>query len=348
MTVVLCGGGTAGHVLPNVGLIEFLQRAYKEQDLYYIAEKNGLEKEILKNVDVSKRYIYCGKLRRYFSLQNLSDLFKIPIGIVQSLIHLIEIKPKLIISKGGYVSVPVIIAGFLLRIPIIHHESDATVSLTSKIAAKLATHIWVKYPSITINLSKQELVQLPIRSSVKNAIAEDFPYLSYLDEDKPNLLVMGGSLGAQSINHFIEENLEVILEKFNLIHLTGLKQTEIINPKPGYIPLRFHKNIGEIYKNTDIFFGRSGGNTLDELAYFGIPSVFVPLPLTSSRGEQFDNAKMFIEQAENGSSILDQSELNLENFLKSIKGLKISKKKQNIDNLSDQKIISLLDVYLKT
>jgi len=346
MTVVLCGGGTAGHVLPNVGLIEFLQKVYPNHELFYIAEKNGVEKEILKSLDINKKYIYCGKFRRYLSLKNLFDLFKIPLGVIQSVGHLLQIKPSLIISKGGYVSVPVLIAGFLLRIPIIHHESDATISLTSKIASKLATEIWVKYPDVIINPKKQKLVQLPIRSAVESADASDFPYISYLEKDKPTLLVMGGSLGAKVINQFIQLNLDKILEHFNVIQLTGLKQSEVQTPKPGYIPLRFHKNIGEVYKNTQLFLGRAGANTLDELNYFDIPAIFVPLPLSSSRGEQFENARRFVEQASNGSSIINQAELTIENFLVNVKKIKLDLKKGEKEAVKNQKIISLLDKFL--
>ena len=319
MVIVLCGGGSAGHVLPNLGLIEFLEQKFHSHSLAYIIEKNGVELDLLKHLpDLAKHSIYAGKIRRYLSFQNLLDLLKVPVGIVQALRIFLHIRPELVISKGGYVCVPVIIAAFILRIPIIHHESDASPSLTSKLASVLATELWYQYTSSQIG-ENSYAIQLPLRKSITVARKQDFTFHKYLDSKKPTLLVMGGSLGAKFLNDFVANNLDSLIQHYNIIHLTGLKQPEVKKPKPNYVPLKFVNNLGDIYKNTDFFIGRAGANTLSELAYFQIKSILVPLPLTASRGEQMQNAKAFVK-AHSGEIIMQDS-IEIAKVLKSLQRL---------------------------
>ena len=175
MVVVLCGGGSAGHVLPNLGLIEYLSEKFPTHQLAYIIEQNGVEAGILKAYpNISLHPIYAGKIRRYLSVKNLLDLFKIPVGIIQSYLTLRRVKAKLVISKGGYVSVPVIIAAYLLRIPVIHHESDASPSLTSKLACRLASELWFQYEQASLDHKNTYTIELPMRRSIAQANKQDF------------------------------------------------------------------------------------------------------------------------------------------------------------------------------
>ncbi len=346
MAVVLCGGGTAGHVLPNIGLIEFLQDNFAQHKLYYLIEKNGIEKSLLEDVEVQQLAISAGKIRRYFSLHNLLDLCKIPLGLLQSLKHLYHIKPKLIISNGGYVSVPVLLAGCILRIPIIHHEADASISLTSRLATWLAQEIWCQHTDLAIAHHNKHAVQLPLRRAITESQKANFAYKDYLRPDKPTILVMGGSLGAKFVNDFIHNNLKAILENFNLIHLTGLKQPEVLEPHPGYVPLKFSQNIGELYQNADFFIGRAGASCLKEIAYFNLRSVLIPLPLTSSRGEQYLNAQKFVETQQ--GQIIEQAKFNLSSLCKALDELSKKPPKAIDKSLDRSKLYSRLSLYLES
>jgi UDP-N-acetylglucosamine--N-acetylmuramyl-(pentapeptide) pyrophosphoryl-undecaprenol N-acetylglucosamine transferase len=326
MYLALTGGGTAGHVTPNLALIEH----FPTQKFIYIGSKSEIEKSLLSNIsNVTFKTISTGKLRRYFDFQNFVDLFKVPLGIIQSVIILNKYKPKLLFSKGGYVSLPPENDAYILGIPIIIHESDSMPGLATKIASRFADEIWASYSTIQNYFPDKKVKQvlLPVRNFLKSG---DPNYFKFEDSNKKTLLVMGGSLGASALNDFVFGNFQKIISDFNVIHICGNKKA---NPsyfsKGKYVQFEYlNQELAHAYAASYYILSRSGASALNEILALNKPAVLVPLPTTKSRGEQIANAQL--AEKEGNCKVLLEENLNYLNFIDQINQLDTISSKSTI------------------
>jgi len=322
----LTGGGTAGHVTPNIALIEELKESIPDLKVSYIASKNGLEKALIQAEGIDYYSVSSGKLRRYFSWQNFTDLFRIPIGVWQSFWLLRRLKPDLVFSKGGYVALPVVIAAWLRRIKLIIHESDSTPGLTTRISARFAIEKWSTFP-----IPGFKPVNLPIRQFLYHGDSSKYKQLT-----KPSLLIMGGSQGANALNKFVKDNLIELTKIYYVLHIAGKGKSLNISDNPSYLGFEYvDQELADLYASADYVLCRAGASTLVELNALSKKSILVPLPAKQSRGDQLVNAEIFAK--ENAATLLLEENLNLENLLLNLRHLKTlqSETTNSKDNISE-------------
>ena len=296
--IVLTGGGTAGHVTPNLALLPYLQKAGCE--ISYIGSKNGIEKQLIEEVGLPYMGIETGKLRRYFDPKNFSDPFRVIKGFREARKFLKSIKPDVVFSKGGYVSVPVVKAAASLRIPCIIHESDLTPGLANKLCFSSAKKICCNFPETIPHLpaAKAVLTGTPIRESLFHGDRVKGLSLCEFDESKPVLLIIGGSQGAQSVNESIRYNLDALMESFQIIHICGKgKRDNMRLTMQGYKQFEYVKDeLPDLFAAADVVISRAGANAICELLALEKPNILVPLPTAQSRGDQLLNAESFEKQ----------------------------------------------------
>ena len=321
-TIVLTGGGSAGHVSLNLALIPELQK--DGYVVHYIGTKCGMERKLVESIEgVSYHGIHSGKLRRYFSLQNFLDPFRVILGYFDSKRILSAVQPQAVFSKGGFVTVPVVAAGKKKRIPIILHESDFSPGLANKISTRYADKILVTFEATLRHLppGKAVLTGTPIRPTLLNG--NKSMGLSYLgfDGKKPVLLVTGGSQGAQAINDMLHDSLSDLLDEFDIAHLCGEGKTATAyTDTPGYRQLEYaNEELGDIFACSSIALSRAGANSIFEFLALSIPALLIPLPLSQSRGDQIQNAQYFEERGY--SLVLQQQELTRESLVQTLKEL---------------------------
>lgn len=307
--IVLTGGGTAGHVTPNIALLPSLKEA--GYDVYYIGSYNGIEKKLLADYDVKYYGISSGKFRRYFDPKNFSDPFRVIKGLGESHKILKEIKPDVVFSKGGYVSVPVVRAASALRIPCIIHESDMTPGLANKLCIPCAEKVCCNFPE-TFNMLPSEKAVLtgsPIRKELSDGDRGKGLELCGFDGTKPVILVIGGSLGAQAVNEDVREALPDLLKTYDIIHICGVgKMDNMLLTTPGYKQFEYVKaDLKHLFAACDIVISRAGANAICELLSLKKPNILIPLPAKSSRGDQILNAKSFEKQG--FSIVLDEDDI---------------------------------------
>lgn len=312
--IAFAGGGTGGHIYPGLAIADELRTIAKDKGVslktYWIGNKSAMDKSIVEkssSVDEFKG-ISCGKLRRYFSFRNFLDVFKIFAGCLSSFFYLMKIKPDLLFSKGGFVSVPPCFAAKLLRIPVFTHECDFTPGLATRINSKFATKILVSYEETKKYLSNSSKVIVtgnPVRPAFYECNSEEGKSRGYeflgLDKncEKPILLVMGGSLGALQINNLVLENLGYLTEKYIVVHQTGARfqeeHPEIFDKKiENYKPYAFiYEQMPSVISCADVVLSRAGANSLWECAVLKKPLILIPLCGSGTRGDQVDNAKFF-------------------------------------------------------
>ncbi|HCZ1357920.1 undecaprenyldiphospho-muramoylpentapeptide beta-N-acetylglucosaminyltransferase [Staphylococcus aureus] len=317
--IAFTGGGTVGHVSVNLSLIPTaLSQGY---EALYIGSKNGIEREMIESQLSEIKYypISSGKLRRYISLENAKDVFKVLKGILDARKVLKKEKPDLLFSKGGFVSVPVVIAAKSLNIPTIIHESDLTPGLANKIALKFAKKIYTTFEETLNYLPKEkaDFIGATIREDLKNGNAHNGYQLTGFNENKKVLLVMGGSLGSKKLNSIIRENLDALLQQYQVIHLTGkgLKDAQV--KKSGYIQYEFVKeDLTDLLAITDTVISRAGSNAIYEFLTLRIPMLLVPLGLDQSRGDQIDNANHFADKGY--AKAIDEEQLTAQILLQEL------------------------------
>lgn len=312
--IIFTGGGSMGHVSVNIALIPyFKERGY---DIAYIGSKSGIEKEMVQeNTDIPYYSISSGKLRRYFSWENFIDPFKVIKGIYDAWRILKRQRPQVVFSKGGFVSVPVGIAAKLLKIPIILHESDVTPGLANKINIKFANTIFTTFKQTENYLpsNKAEYVGAVIRQNLYDGHQQRGYQFTKLSPDKPILLVMGGSLGSSILNEVIRQNLDTLLNSYQVIHLTGKDLKDGTVTRPGYVQYEFvAEELNDILSITDIAISRAGANAIYELLALKIPMLLIPLGMNQSRGDQILNAQAFKEQG--FALVLQEEQLNATQF----------------------------------
>ena len=295
--IVFTGGGTAGHVTPNIALFPFLEKEGYES--YYIGSYNGIEKRLIEDFNVPYYGISTGKLRRYFDLKNLSDPFRVIKGYTQALKILKELKPDIVFSKGGFVSVPVIRAASALKIPCIIHESDMTPGLANKLCMPVATKVCCNFPETTkyVPSGKAILTGSPIRSELTTGSKLAALELCGFTANKPVVMVIGGSQGASSVNVMVREALPKLLETFQVVHICGKDKVDnLMLTIPGYKQFEYLKtDLKDVFAMADVVVSRAGANAICELLALKKPNLLIPLQV-GSRGDQILNAKSFEEQ----------------------------------------------------
>ncbi len=316
--IVLTGGGTAGHVTPNMALIpELKARGF---EISYIGSHSGIEKKLIADYNIPYYSISTGKLRRYFDPKNFTDPFRVMKGFVEARGLLKRIKPDVIFSKGGFVSVPVIRAAASLNIPCILHESDMTPGLANKLSFSSAKTICCNFPETLEMLpaDKAVLTGTPIRKELLMGSKEAGKKLCGFTDDKPVIMVTGGSLGAQSINETIRYALPRLLKDFNIVHLCGKDKMDNLRLSvDGYKQFEYVKNeMKDIFAMADVVVSRAGANAICELAALRKPNILIPLSAKSSRGDQIINAKSFEQQG--FSLVIDNEELDEDILVESI------------------------------
>lgn len=294
--IAFTGGGTVGHVSVNLSLIPTALE--KGHQVFYIGSKNGIEREMIESQLSNIKYypISSGKLRRYLSFENAKDVFKVLKGILDARRVLKKEKPDLLFSKGGFVSVPVVIAARSLNIPTIIHESDLTPGLANKISLKFSKKIYTTFEDTLKYLPKDkaDFVGATIREDLKEGNQQKGYEITGFDSDKKVLLVMGGSLGSKKLNDIIRENLEALLHDYQIIHLTGHGLVDESYKQKGYIQYEFVKEeLTHLLSITDTVVSRAGSNAIYEFLTLRIPMLLIPLGFDQSRGDQIDNAKYF-------------------------------------------------------
>ncbi|MBP5353417.1 MAG: undecaprenyldiphospho-muramoylpentapeptide beta-N-acetylglucosaminyltransferase [Alphaproteobacteria bacterium] len=294
--IIFTGGGSGGHVTLNAGLIPlFLQDGWQ---VVYIGSKNGIENEIIRAIDgVQFHAIETGKLRRYFSWQNFRDMLRIPVGILQAYSIIRREKPDIIFSKGGFVSFPVVLAGYLNRCPkIMMHESDVTPGLANKMSLPFVSAFFTTFADTEKYVQDKTKVRYvgPVLSNrLENGDKDRAFSFCGFTEHKPTIMFVGGSLGAKSINEALSKILDKLLEKFNVIHICGKGQLNDIK-REGYAQFEFlDKEFKDMMALADVVVSRSGSNAIFELLSRQKPMLLIPLPSKSSRGEQALNANSF-------------------------------------------------------
>jgi UDP-N-acetylglucosamine--N-acetylmuramyl-(pentapeptide) pyrophosphoryl-undecaprenol N-acetylglucosamine transferase len=321
--LVLTGGGTAGHVMPHLAMLD-LYRAQRIQ-VDYIGS-TGVEKSLIEAADIPFHVIRTGKLRRYFSFKNLFDVFNIVIGTLQSFLILVRIRPEIIFSKGGFVSVPVCVAGWMLRIPVVSHESDYTPGLATRIIARFASMILITFEDTRKFLGRQvpcESVGTPIRAQLRTGNRDRglrFCGLDPFDSSRKVLLVIGGTQGAQRINDAVVESIDELLKRFQIIHICGKsKLTGIV--KQGYFTCEFAgSELADMLASADVVISRAGANTIFELLSLKKPMLLIPLEI-GSRGDQVHNANYF--KTKGWAAVLSETKLNGSTLLKGLTDVEV-------------------------
>ena len=319
--IVLTGGGTAGHVTPNIALSPTLQEL--GYDIQYIGSYTGIEKELIEPFGIPYHGISSGKLRRYFSVQNFTDPFRVLKGFREAKSLIKQLKPDVIFSKGGFVSVPVVLAGKRNKVPAIIHESDMTPGLANKIAIPSAVKVCCNFPETLETLPKEKaiLTGSPIRQELLSGNKIAAMDLCGFSADKPVILVIGGSLGSVVVNTAIRQSLPELLKKFQVIHLCGKgKLDNSLSQIKGYCQFEYIKNeLRDIFSLADIVISRAGANAICELLALRKPNLLIPLSANASRGDQILNARSFERQG--FSMVLEEEDLSKDTLLDSVQKL---------------------------
>lgn len=317
--IVMTGGGTAGHVTPNIALMPTLRNAGYE--IAYIGSYEGIEKRLIEEQNIPYYGISSGKLRRYFDPKNFSDPFKVIKGLTQAISLLRKIKPDIVFSKGGFVSVPVVLAAKLCRIPAIIHESDITPGLANKLAIPSATKVCCNFPETLKYLPAEKAVYTgsPIRQELLSGdAAKGLTLCNLVSKTKPVLLIIGGSTGSKIINDNIRTILPQLLEKYIVLHLCGKGNLDTtLQNTTGYIQLEYAgKELADLFALSDLVISRAGANAICELLALRKPNILIPLSAAASRGDQILNAKSF--QDSGYSFVLEEEKLSAESLMDAI------------------------------
>ena len=308
-TIVMTGGGTAGHVTPNLALAPLLKE--KGYDIYYIGSYNGIEKKLVENAGITYYGISSGKLRRYHDWKNFTDPFRVIKGFSEANQLMKHLKPDVVFSKGGFVSVPVVMAAARQKIPAIIHESDMTPGLANKLAIPFATKVCCNFPETLEYLPKGKAVHTgsPIRKELFSGNRERGLEFAGFNNEKPVILIMGGSIGSRFINNAVWESLDTLLNDFQIIHLVGKGNiNKALVGKAGYQQYEFiNEQLNDVFAMTDLMISRAGANSISEILALKIPNILIPLSAKASRGDQILNAESYKKQG--FSTVLQEEEL---------------------------------------
>lgn len=293
--IVLTGGGTAGHVTPNIALLPELKK--QGYEVHYIGSYEGIESKLIPELDVPYYGIASGKLRRYIDLKNISDPFKVVKGLHQARVLLKQIKPDVVFSKGGFVAVPVVVAAKSRGIPCVIHESDMTPGLANKICIPCASRVCTNFPETIKHLpaEKAVLTGSPIREELFHGRKEKGLSFCGFDSNRPVILIIGGSLGAAAVNTAVRNILPALLKEFQIIHLCGKDKIDTsLKGTKGYVQFEYIKEeLSDLMAAADIMISRAGANAICEILALRKPNILIPLSAQASRGDQILNAASF-------------------------------------------------------
>ena len=347
--IILTGGGTAGHVTPNIALMPELEK--RGYEVIYVGSKEGMEKELIGNFDIPYYGISSGKLRRYFDIKNFTDPFRIQHGYHESRKLIRELQPDVVFSKGGFVTVPLVKAAAQKKVPCILHESDISPGLANRLCIKSADVICTNFPETVSHLpeGKAQVTGSPIRRELfegDKKVGLDF---CGFNEEKPVIMIIGGSLGSVRVNEAVREILPQLLMNYQVVHLCGRDKLEkSLVGKKGYIQFEYiQKELKDLMKAADLVISRAGANAICELAALHKPNILIPLSLEASRGDQILNAESFERQG--FSYVLKEEDLSSETLLTAVETV-WEKKDEYIDAMEKgghgdavKKIVDIID-----
>lgn len=307
--IVLTGGGTAGHVTPNIALLPSLKEAGYE--IAYMGSYDGIEKKLISDFDIPYKGISTGKFRRYLDPKNFTDPFRVIKGFSEARSYLKEFHPNVVFSKGGFVSVPVVRAAASLKIPCIIHESDMTPGLANKLCIPVAQKVCCNFPETLQMLppDKAVLTGSPIRAELAQGNKLSGLDMCGFTANKPVIMVIGGSLGAASVNKAVREALPQLLEDFQVVHICGKDKVDnLLLNTAGYKQFEYVKaELKDLFAMADVVISRAGANAICELLALKKPNILIPLPSSSSRGDQLLNARSF--ESQGFSIVIDEDDL---------------------------------------
>lgn len=317
--IVLTGGGTAGHVTPNIALIPKLKE--ENFDINYMGTYDGIERKLIEELDIPYFGISSGKLRRYFDFKNFTDPFRIIKGYYEAKQQLKSLNPDIVFSKGGFVTVPVVLAAKQCKIPVIIHESDMSPGLANKIAIPAATKVCYSFPETAAFLSEEKavLTGLPIRKELLEGNKIEALKLTNFTANKPVILVTGGSLGSATINASIRSILSELLKEFQVAHICGKGHIDdTLKDLEGYKQFEYVKGeLKDLFALADLVVSRAGANFICEILALRKPNLLIPLSRAASRGDQILNANSF--QKQGFSKVLEEENITDETLLTHIK-----------------------------
>jgi len=345
MKIVFTGGGTGGHIYPIIAITREIKKISppdQEIRFFYIGPKDELTARLLSQEGIKIKPILAGKIRRYCTiiaiLQNIIDIFKTAVGIIQAFGHLFFLAPDLVFSKGGFGAFPVIISARILRIPIFLHESDAVSGLANRITAKFAAEVFISFPKTeNINASKMILVGNPIRKEILEGSEEDARKLFEITSNRPVILILGGSQGAQKINDLILDSLPQLIEDFEIIHQAGIRNFEQVKAEAEVVlnkesrkyyhiyPFLREIELKHAYKISDFIISRAGSGSIFEIAALGKPSILIPLP-GSAQDHQLKNAYAYAKNK--AAIVIEQENLTPNFFITTLKNILADQKRR--------------------
>lgn len=316
--IVLTGGGTAGHVTPNLALLPSLRK--EEFEIHYIGSYNGIERRLIEDAGIPYDGISSGKLRRYFDIKNFSDPLRVLKGYGQAKRLMKQYRPDIVFSKGGFVSVPVVLAAKHYKIPVIIHESDMTPGLANKICIPVAQKVCCNFPETLNYLPKDKAVLSgsPIREELLTGDRLSGLQYAGLSANRPVILVIGGSLGSVTVNHAVRSILPKLLPQFQIIHICGKGNLdESLIDTSGYVQYEYvDKPLRHLFAAADLIISRAGANSICEILALRKPNILIPLSAAASRGDQILNANSFAKQG--FSTVLEEEVLTSETLYQAV------------------------------
>ena len=317
--IILTGGGTAGHVSPNQALIPLLER--EGWEIHYIGTKSGIERTLIEPMpEVTYHAVSSGKLRRYFDLKNFTDPFRVIAGAFQSFSIIRKLQPSIVFSKGGFVSVPVVMGAALCGVPVVMHESDITPGLANKLCKPFAKAVCTTFPECAKLLGDKGVqTGTPLRAQILSGNRARGLALAGFQGDKPVLMMIGGSLGAQSVNAVLREALPALTKTYDVLHICGKgNQAAELEGTPGYKQFEYlTEALPDAYACADILLSRAGSNSLSEILALKKPALLIPYH--SGRGDQLLNARSLQERGL--AHVMVQSDLNAQSLPPAIDAL---------------------------
>ncbi len=344
--IVLTGGGTAGHVTPNIALLPRLKEL--GYDIHYIGSYEGIEKKLIEQCNIPYYGISSGKLRRYFDWKNFSDPFKVLKGYSQARALLKKLKPDVVFSKGGFVSVPVIMAAKHRKIPAIIHESDLTPGLANKLAIPNACKVCCNFPETLKYLpaDKAVLTGSPIRKELLSGNRLNGLTYCRFNSEKPVIMIIGGSSGSQFINELVRSILPDLLKRYQVLHLCGKGNLdETLKNTKGYAQFEYaNKELSDMFALADIVISRAGANAICELLALRKPNILIPLSANASRGDQILNAHSFERQG--FSIVIEEEQLSNVILLEAIQNL-FQNRNQYVNAMAKSKQLNSVETVVQ-
>ena len=343
--IIMTGGGTAGHVTPNLALVPLLKE--KGYEIFYIGSYTGIEKKLVEDAGITYYGISSGKLRRYHDWKNFTDPFRVIKGFSEANQLMKHIQPDVVFSKGGFVSVPVVMAAARQHIPAIIHESDMTPGLANKLAIPFASKVCCNFPETMQYLPDGKAVHTgsPIRKELFSGNKEAGLEFTGFNADKPVILIMGGSIGSRFINNAVWASLDTLLEKFQIVHLVGKGNinNDLVG-RAGYKQYDFiSEQLNDIFAMTDLMISRAGANSISEILALKIPNILIPLSAAASRGDQILNAASYEKQG--FSTVLQEEELTGELLVSSVEDV-YAKRDEIRARMAESKLLDANNVIM--